>query len=252
MRELNDIQIDAIEKKIGYRFRDKRLLTQAFVRQSYYNENQDSSSYPNEVLEFIGDAVLSLCVVNMMTDEGRVTNRGFSVGVDEGDLTVIRSRFTDKRYLSAAERPLDLAKYLVLSVGDLRNKVSETRSVREDLIESLIGAVYLDSGRDMEVAQRFVDNLLDLNSRIVVSEVPKDDKTALQEYLQSKKIALPTYEVISREGPANAPTFSVRCIVDGVVLGEATARSKKDAEKDSARQALAKLRAGEYDFDKKQ
>ena len=252
MRELNDIQIDAIEKKIGYRFRDKRLLTQAFVRQSYYNENQANSTYPNEVLEFIGDAVLSLSVVNMMTDEGQVSDRGFGVGVDEGDLTVIRSRFTDKRYLSTAERSLDLAKYLVLSIGDMRNNVSDTRSVREDLIESLIGAVYLDCGRDMVVAQRFVDNLLDINSRIVVSALPKDDKTALQEYLQSKKISLPTYEVISREGPANAPTFSVRCIVEGVVLGEATARSKKEAEKQSARQALERLRVGEYNFDKKQ
>ena len=227
-------------------------MTQAFVRQSYYNENQATSSYPNEVLEFIGDAVLSLCVVNMMTDEGHVTDRGFSVGVDEGDLTVIRSRFTDKRYLSTAERPLDLAKYLVLSIGDIRNNVSDTRSVREDLIESLIGAVYLDSGRDMDVVQRFVDNLLDINSRIVVSEVPKDDKTALQEYLQSKKINLPTYEVISREGPANAPTFRVRCIVEGIVLGEATARSKKEAEKQSAKQALERLKVGEYNFDKKQ
>lgn len=241
MRELSDIEIDIIENKIGYRFRDKRLLTQAFVRQSYYNENKDVSTYANEVLEFIGDAVLSLSVVNMMTDECPVTDRGFKVGADEGELTVIRSKLTDKRYLSTAEKRLDIAKYLVLSVGDVRNRVATSRSVREDLMESLIGAVYIDTGRDMVRTQEFVDNLLNINQQIDTYDNPRDDKTRLQEYLQGRKMPLPVYEVVSRIGPDNAPTFTVRCLVSGEVMGEGTAHSKKDAEKSAAREALAKL-----------
>ena len=137
-----------IEKKIGYAFKDKSLLIQAFTRTSYCNEknfgNRDNLS-SNEVLEFFGDSVLSAAIVSMlMRDRTKRYEHGILAELDEGELSIIKSGLSDKKNLSRSIAALGLEKYLLLGEGDEKLDIRHEPSVMEDLFESIIGAVYID------------------------------------------------------------------------------------------------------------
>ena len=168
--------IEQIEKTLGYTFRDKSLLKQAFTRESYCNENNRGKTkfISNEVLEFFGDSILSAAIVSLLL-KGRTKKYEYGIYTElgEGDFSTIRSNLSDKKNLSSAMGALGLEKYLLLSRGDAKLGIEKEPSVMEDLYESIIGAIYIDSGMDLSVVVSVVERTLDVSSYISEAEAPK-------------------------------------------------------------------------------
>ena len=177
------VHIPEIEKKLGYTFKDKSLITQAFTRTSFSNENKSEKGeryQSNEVLEFFGDSILSSAIVTLFIKE--YTERyahGVRTKLAEGDFTVIRSKLSDKKNLSDTVTSLGLERYLRMGEGDAKLGIADEPSVKEDLFESIIGAVYIDSGLDMSRAISVVAGMLDIKRFI------NDDGTKKSTTVQS-------------------------------------------------------------------
>ena len=158
--------IDAIEKVIGYEFSDKALLIQAFTRESYAKEQRVKGldCEGNEQLEFFGDTVLGYLVVSGAFDNftNVVENTGLHVMYKEGKLSEFKSYWTKKERLSDAIDALGLAQYLIMSKGDINQKANEHKSVKEDLFEALVGAMWIDSGKDTKRIESIVFNMLNI------------------------------------------------------------------------------------------
>ena len=155
--------IPEIERVIGYKFKDKTLLTQAFTRTSFCNEaHGDYQS--NEVLEFLGDSVLSCAIITrLVCDLAQRYEYGIKTKLGEGDFTNIKSRLSDKSNLSRSMARLGLQKHLIMGEGDAKLGIENEPSVMEDLFESIIGAIYLDSGMSVSTAAGCVERMLDIS-----------------------------------------------------------------------------------------
>ena len=245
---MNDFEksIPEIEKIIGYEFRDKSLLMQAFTRSSFCNEANVRAKVPyqsNEVLEFFGDSVLSAAIVTMLIQlRSERYPHGTRSDLKEGDFSNIRSSLSDKKNLSDNITRLGLEKMLIMGDGDSKLGIENERSVKEDLFESIIGAIYIDSGFNMERIVYTVGKMLDISVYFKSTEnAPKQSyKNTLQEWCADKKrqLAPPIYRVVNESGPDHDKSYTVECTVDGVALGRGTARSRKLAEGQAAREAL--------------
>ena len=169
--------IPIIEQKIGYTFKDKSLLTQAFTRSSFCNEhrNRGGRGYmSNEVLEFFGDSVLSTALISMMLrDKTERYEHGVYTELREGDFSNIRSKLSDKRNLSKSMDSLGLHKYLRMGGGDAKLGIENEPSVMEDLFESIIGAIYIDSGFDTAPVAKSVEVMLDLSVYLSLASAPE-------------------------------------------------------------------------------
>ena len=156
--------IDRVEKVIGYEFSNKALLIQAFTRESYAKEQRVKvfDCEGNEQLEFFGDSVLKYLVVSGALDNftNVVEETGLHVMYKEGKLSEFISHWTDKNMLSSRIDALGLAQYLIMSKGDINQKANENKSVKEDLFEALIGAMWIDSGKDVNKIIEAVYNML--------------------------------------------------------------------------------------------
>lgn len=157
-------EIEKIEDRIGYLFRNKDLLQQAFVRRSYSRENGGGD---NEVLEFIGDTVLDYLIVKLLVELfGFVENKDgdyneFFCDYDESKLTNIKQKLVEKETLAYRIDLLGLAEYLILGKGDIKNEVYKTLSVKEDLFEAIIGAVAIDSNWNIDKLEETIERMLD-------------------------------------------------------------------------------------------
>lgn len=227
------MEFSAFEQKIGYVFKDKRLLEQAFTHRSYLNENRESSSgrrrEHNERLEFLGDAVLELVVSEFLF--AKFPNR------PEGDLTAFRAALVNTQSISDAAVKLHMNDYLLLSRGEAKDTGRARMIILANAFEALIGALYLDQGyaaaRDFIAAQLFHKA-----DEVVEKRLWQDAKSRLQEVSQEKLGFTPSYQVLSQSGPDHDKRF-----VCGVYLGhELAARgeghSKQEAEQDAAQKAL--------------
>ena len=237
--------IPEIEKKIRYKFKDTSLLQQAFTRTSFCNEKnrgKRSGYSSNEVLEFFGDSVLSAAIVSILL--GSKTTRyehGISTPLDEGDFSNIRSKLSDKRNLARTTRELGLQKYLIMGEGDEKLGIGEEPSVMEDLFESIIGAIYIDSDMDMSTVIRIVKVLLD------VEEYSSDDappiqsyKNALQEFCadKSRRLPQPVYKTVSESGPDHRKVYERACYVGDRLCGTGIGKNQKLADTAAAEAAL--------------
>ena len=245
---ISSIQIAEIEKKIGYTFRDKSLLLQAFTRESFCNEENHRVREPYQsyqVLEFFGDSVLSASIVtSLIKMKSERYAHGVKTSLSEGDFSNIRSKLADKNNLSANISRLSLEKYLIMGEGDKRNHVEREKSVREDLFEAIIGAVYIDSDLSVDAVMRCVALMLDITEYLSESAVPTQSyKNLLQEWCADKKRRMPepVYEITAESGPDHDKTYEVCCYVDSKPLGKGKGRSVKEASKEAAREALAAL-----------
>jgi ribonuclease-3 len=218
-----------LEDTINYHFRDESLLLTAISHSSFVNE-QGSSTESNERLEFLGDAVLSVCVADMLYHNFPET--------EEGQLTLMRSRLVCTRSLSEHAKAIDLGDYLLLGKGAETSGERQNVTVLENAFEALIGAIYLDGG--FSAAATFVSEMYehDLGS---ISLLDEDFKSKLQTILQRTGEANIHYSLVSESGPDHDKVFSVSVSSDGKVLGTGTGRSKKSAEQEAARQALNKV-----------
>ena len=241
--------IEQIEKTLGYVFKDKSLLKQAFTRASFCNENNRGKTkyISNEVLEFFGDSVLSTAIVSLLL-KGRTKKYEYGIYTElgEGDFSTIRSNLSDKKNLSSAMGALGLEKYLLLSRGDAKLGIEKEPSVMEDLYESIIGAIYIDSGMDLSVVISVVEKTLDVSSYISEAEAPKKNaKNLLQEWCDDKKHRLPhpEYKVLSATGPDNKKTYECGVYIGEKLYARGIGKNQKLAEAEAAKLALEILKA---------
>lgn len=243
-----DNNVKEIECAIGYTFSDKSLLRQAFTRASFCNENNYKRKEPyqsNEVLEFFGDSVLSMAIItSLITTKTKRYSGGIKTDLGEGDFSNIRSHLADKKNLSENISRLGLQKYLIMGEGDAKLGIENERSVMEDLFESLIGAIYIDSSFDMEAVKRAVEKMLDLSVYLTATKrVNQSYKNMMQEWCadKSRRMPPPVYEKRAEEGPDHNKTYTCVCVIDGKDMGVGRARSVKLAESEAARAALEAL-----------
>ena len=185
---LDEKAIGEIENVIGYRFQNKGLLIQAFTRSSFRNEHPE---YPdNEVLELMGDSVLSLSVLTYFKNTyAKNTPKGLLTDWDEGKLSALKNALVNKKQLAARMEQLGLQKYLLLSRGDIASGITQEASVKEDLFESILGAVYVDAEMNFERASAVVRQMLDIGMLVEQSaqRVHISYRNDLQEWCQHKK-----------------------------------------------------------------
>ena len=218
--------LDQLQTRLGYSFNDSKLLRRALTHRSFGATN-------NERLEFLGDSVLGVIV-------GEALFHKFPEA-SEGQLTRLRSALVKGETLAKIARELELGACLVLGEGELKSGGDKRDSILADAVESIIGAIYLEQG--LPEATRVV--LAWLSSRIDKLELAKplkDTKTQLQEFLQAQGKPLPEYTIVEVQGQAHDQVITVSCRVTGVADAiTASARSRKQAEKLAAENALQKL-----------
>jgi len=218
------------EKKIGYTFRNRRLLEQAFTHRSYLNENRGEARDHNERLEFLGDAVLELAVTEFLY--AKYPDK------PEGDLTAYRAALVNTQSISDAGTKLGMNDYLLLSRGEARDTGRARQIILANAFEALIGALYLDGG--YEVAEKFIgEQLFHKTDEVVDKRLWQDAKSKLQEIAQELTSITPRYELLNQSGPDHNKTFIVGAYIgtEKVAMGEG--RSKQEAEQDAAQKALA-------------
>lgn len=218
----------ALCEKLGYSFRDPKLLETALTHPSYGGDHH----VPHyQRLEFLGDAVLELAISRHLYFE--------FPGIDEGKLTRIRAGLVREETLCRAARRLELDRYIRLSVGEERSGGRQKPSILCDVMEAVLAAVYLDGG--FEEAVRMIRLALaeDLHPQMLEDHL--DAKSRLQEILQ-RTGEMPQYEFISMEGPPHAPMFRYSVTADGRFWGEGRGTSKQNAQQAAARDALRRLK----------
>lgn len=216
----------ALQKRLGYVFRQPQLLRQALTHRSFGQGH-------NERLEFLGDAVLNLAVSKLLYER-------FS-GSDEGDLTRVRAHLVREASLHQAAVELKLGELIRLSEGEAKGGGARRPSILADAVEALLGAIYLEAG--MEPAQAVAARLWgDKLAGTSADTWRKDPKTELQEWLQGRKLPVPTYRIEATHGQAHAQTFQVVCEVPSQQLRtEGEGSSRRNAEQVAARRMLAAL-----------
>ncbi|OGG53636.1 ribonuclease III [Candidatus Kaiserbacteria bacterium RIFCSPHIGHO2_01_FULL_53_29] len=221
--------LSTFETKIGYSFKDKRLLETAFTHRSYLNENRAPGAMHNERLEFLGDAVLELAVTEFLF--AKYPEK------PEGDLTAYRAALVNTQSISDAGTKLGMNEYLLLSRGEARDTGRARQIILANAFEALIGALYLDSG--YETAKDFIGaQLFHKTEKIVESRLWQDAKSKLQEIAQELVGVTPTYEVVSQSGPDHDKKFVVAAHVGSERIASGEGKSKQEAEQDAALKAL--------------
>ena len=225
-----DHLLDTLQRRLGHRFSSPALLQRALTHRSWGAEH-------NERLEFLGDAVLSLAVSELLYERFR--------GSDEGDLTRVRAHLVREDSLHRAALALGLPELMRLSDGEARGGGAQRASILADAVEALIGAVFQDGG--YEQARGMVQNLFgDIIQATEVDSWSKDAKTELQEWLQARRIAVPAYRITATHGQAHAQTFEVECAVAALALAErGEGKSRRAAEQAAARRMLEALKASD-------
>lgn len=239
--------IPTIEKIIGYTFKDKSLLKQAFTRTSFSNEAGfvDGEKYQsNEVLEFFGDGVLSLAIISFLLST--CTERyehGIRTKLTEGDFSNIKSKLSDKTNLSKSTARLGLEKFLLLGEGDAKLGIASEPSVMEDLFESIVGAVYIDADKNIEAVSRVVGHMLDMSVYTSERAPMQSAKNALQEWCADKKRRLPApvYKTLSEDGPDHRKIYERGVYIGDRLVARAKGKNQKMADSAAAQMALEAL-----------
>lgn len=216
-----------LEEKIGYVFKEKDLLTQALTHSSFSNEQRINKYKNYERLEFLGDAVLEL-----------VSSRFFFLNypeMSEGQMTRLRSSLVCEPALAFCARDISLENYIFLGKGEEATGGRNRDSIISDVMEALLGAIYLDGG--MEEAEKFVHKfvLSDLENK----QLFYDSKTILQEKVQHSGKTL-VYVLIEESGPDHDKQFTVEARIDGEAFSQGKGRTKKAAEQKAAYEVLLK------------
>ena len=222
-------------QRVGLSFRNMGLLMRALTHRSYLNEYRDAPE-DNERLEFLGDAILDFLVGEWLYH--RFPEKR------EGDLTRIRAALVCREQLAAFARQIDLGRAMRLGRGEAANGGRERDTLLSATFEALIGALYLDSG--LETVRAFLMPLLEPAIALILEQrLDEDPKSVLQEWVQARGHASPTYHTISVEGPEHQRIFRIEVRVDGEPWGVGTGPSKREATKAAALDALQRIREGE-------
>lgn len=211
-------------------YKNFELYEEAFTHPSFVNEAGRKVNH-YERLEFMGDAVLQLYVSEFIFKK--------YPNVPEGSLTTLRAKLVREESLAKFARELGLGKFIVLGVGEIKNGGRERDSVLANVFEAFMGAIYLDCGK--EHVLKMLEKTIYRHVEDIDNEENQDYKTTLQELMQADVRKTVTYELLSTEGPSNAPIFEVAAIMDHMRLGVGKGSSKKRAEQKAAKDALNKM-----------
>lgn len=224
---------DKLEKALGLKFKDKNLLVLAFVHSSYLNENPDSVPESNERLEFLGDAFIGLVVADELY-------RRYPLR-PEGDLTPLRSAVVRGDTLAKVARSEGLGDLLQMGKGEVASGGRNRTSNLAATYEALVGAIFLDKG--YKLACDFVmKTLAGEIEGLEDHRVPQNAKSILQEFVQSKGMAAPSYKIVETKGSDHAREFTAEVSVGGKPRGRGTGSRKSAAEREAAQSALEAMR----------
>lgn len=226
--------MEKLEEKLGYTFHDRRLLENALTHSSYANENKSKGETSNERLEFLGDSVLGMVVADHLYRT--------HPDMPEGELTRTRAALVCEDSLVEVAAQLELGQYLKLGRGEDAGGGRKRPSIQADAVEAVIAAVYLDGG--IGSARKLITNFILTNNEREQEGAVRDFKTALQELVQRESGRVLSYRLMGESGPDHAKVFSVEVDLNGQPIGAGEGRSKKEAEQNAAKAAMAKLKAG--------
>ena len=219
--------MDALEERLGYKFKNINLLKNSLTHSSYANEVRGGFS-SNERLEFLGDSVLSVIVSDYIYKH--------YPNMPVGELTKLRASLVCEKSLCTFSRELHLGEFLMLGKGEEKGGGRERDSILADAFEAVLAAMYLDGG--MEVARQHVLRFVLPELNHTDDEVFKDYKTALQEIIQRNPEEEVTYILTDESGPDHDKLFTVEVHLNSNIIGKGSGKSKKQAEQSAAKQAL--------------
>ena len=218
--------LSRLERRLGHTFQNQDLMLLALTHRSFAGRN-------NERLEFLGDAILNFVAGEALFERFPQAR--------EGQLSRLRARLVKGETLAVLARGFELGEYLRLGSGELKSGGFRRESILADALEALIGAIYLDAGMDVARA-RVLDWLANELDGLTLVDTNKDPKTRLQEFLQSRAVELPRYEVVDIQGEPHCRTFFVQCEI--ALLTDKTqgqGASRRIAEQVAAAAALVAL-----------
>ncbi len=220
---------EELERKLGYRFKNRDLLTVALTHKSAHEGTRRPEAH-NEKLEFLGDAVIGLVITDILYRSVR--------GGQEGDLTKLKLYLVSSDFLFRVAQAIHLGEHVRLGRGEEKNAGRRNRKLVSSTLEAVFGAVYLDGGFKAVAAviqnlySEFLDQLLERDARI------NDYKSELQEVIQKHRAVLPQYRVLGESGKPPDTEFRVGVFLDGVEIGCGRGRSRREAEQTAAQAAL--------------
>ncbi|MBI5221221.1 MAG: ribonuclease III [Candidatus Magasanikbacteria bacterium] len=218
-----------VEQKLGLDFKNKDLLTQAFVHRSFLNENPDFKLSHNERLEFLGDAILEHVVTEYLYREYPKKS--------EGELTSWRAALVNAKMLAKVAQDLGFNDFLLLSQGELKEEGKARQYILANTFEAFVGSLYLDQGLDS--CRDFIGKtLIKELSYIIESGIFKDAKSHFQEEAQDKTGITPIYNVLKEWGPDHDKKFIVGVFLGKELIAQGEGFSKQEAEEEAAKNAL--------------
>ncbi len=233
MEEKRLSSLKEFEERLGYRFNEIEWLDKAFTHRSFVNETSSSDKQSNEILEFLGDAVLNLGVSHLLLQKFPEAR--------EGTLSTWRAHLVKQSSLALLSKELQLEEYLLLGKGERLNGGMKKSSILANTYEALIGAIFMDSGfpRTLEVIQCHFDPYLQTDAPSVLFN---DYKSLLQIFSQQSHGISPQYRVLEESGPDHDKRFQASVVINGEVKGMGWGKTKKEAEQEAAKNALEGLK----------
>lgn len=231
MEECNNL--DALQSRLGYVFKDISFLKTALTHKSYVNEAPNKEEIKdNERFEFLGDAVLGLVISDFLIKK--------FPDYSEGSLSKLKSFIVSESFLFEIAKELELGKYLMLGRGEENSGGRRKRSILADASEAVLASIYLDGG--LESAYDFIlQHMEEKMMKIAHNAYVPEYKTILQEYTQCEFGCVPTYKVVSEKGEDHSPEFEVSIFIENKLYGKGKGRSKRKAEQDAAYNALLNM-----------
>jgi ribonuclease-3 len=212
-----------LEQQLGHTFTNKNLLSLALTHRSYHKTN-------NERLEYLGDAILGFVIAEALYHKFPEQS--------EGDLTRLRASLVKGETLAKLAKEIELGEFIILGTGEMKSGGWRRQSILSNTLEALIGAIHIDAG--ISASSGFISRIYEeMLETLSPSDINKDPKTKLQEFLQARNEKLPVYKVIDEQGEAHKREFKVECFIDYLedkIIAEG--RSKRSAEQSAAEKVL--------------
>ncbi len=231
-----DATLEKFQRRIKYHFRDIKLLRQSLTHKSCVNPDDKKRLFSNERLEFLGDAILNCLVTENIYKQ--------YPEYSEGQLSKIKSLLVSRKILGEIAKSLGLGSFLIMGHSEKKAGGQKRLSIVSNAFEAVLGAIFLDGGIDR--ARKFLELFLfDGIEKFINDEDNINFKSNILEMSQGDGFGIPSYPLLSEEGPDHAKKFKVGIEIGGVRLGEGVGSNKKEAQQNAAYNAL-------LNYDKKQ
>jgi ribonuclease-3 len=233
-------ELEPLERRIGYRFKDRGLLEHALTHRSRVHEDASGGVFDNESMEFLGDSILGFAIADMLFRQFPQHN--------EGQKSKLKASIVSAASLARLGDKISLGEFLILGRGEEKTGGRQKHALIADCYEALIAAIYLDGGIEPAkgfIERQFAELIQEARRTGAHAAFTEDYKSALQEWLQSHDRGLPAYRLAAEIGPAHRRRFDVEVVVNGIPVARAEGRSKKEAAQAAARLALDLLSARE-------